>query len=635
MLVQALQGLNFPAAGELDPQSLDWLFDIDAVRPMLEWMCQNVNQSNLLSEKAIEKYNYLCQSGETILKGRQLEEALSNLEFVGDDSVTEEDLKSEIEHITASLQHYKKQKSQLSQRRNLLQQHHTSLSHRLSKLGMVETKVKNDYKAALSQVHTDNTQMNESLDQLTTSVRELSRLYKTEPQDNCATSKVTQSVLPCTIIQSAVPSQSVSSSKFLSQVPIQLYYSAEDAFTTQLTAYTKKQFFQGIAEMASCGEDSRFEILEVSDPDSLLVRGENQDVNIRDCKELARLQALYIQGETERVKSLAELRKFKSQQHYVQGLLDSLKSGTFCTDKLQNKERLRKLQLSLQAVHQDFQTLGEHEVPKLIQESKEAKVLQVLTGDYNLKLARQDYFTSNQEKVINELIKQRSRNEFVTMSLEVELRQHRELHHILTSLYTQLYDQYVQYQGRLSVMSDSSLTSSRHKRETIDSRDKSAARLYYMLDEGDSSEKQLFLTFSSLIENAQHLSQNYASLISSLESKQSSNMDSIHALEENLHICEGLIYAGSSTTAGQPVLTPRPIQDSIIQLTDMLKQLEQGILDTVKDIDNKKKLLKNDLFLARERKLFTYFFTNPEKLKQMMDEISERLSAEKNMDKTE
>lgn len=35
------------------------------------------------------------------------------------------------------------------------------------------------------------------------------------------------------------------------------------------------------------------------------------------------------------------------------------------------------------------------------------------------------------------------------MALEVELRKHRELHHILMSLYTQLHNQFVQYQGRL------------------------------------------------------------------------------------------------------------------------------------------------------------------------------------------
>lgn len=43
--------------------------------------------------------------------------------------------------------------------------------------------------------------------------------------------------------------------------------------------------------------------------------------------------------------------------------------------------------------------MSEQEVPKIFQECKDAKVQQVLTGDYNLKLGRQDYFTSNQDKV--------------------------------------------------------------------------------------------------------------------------------------------------------------------------------------------------------------------------------------------
>jgi len=31
---------------------------------------------------------------------------------------------------------------------------------------------------------------------------------------------------------------------FLSQTPIQQYYTAEEGYTTQLTAFTRKQFFQ-------------------------------------------------------------------------------------------------------------------------------------------------------------------------------------------------------------------------------------------------------------------------------------------------------------------------------------------------------------------------------------------------------
>lgn len=53
----------------------------------------------------------------------------------------------------------------------------------------------------------------------------------------------------------------------------------------------------------------------------------------------------------------------------------------------------------MQSIQRDFQSLGDREVPQLIQECREAEVLRVLTGDYNLKLARQDYFTSNQDKV--------------------------------------------------------------------------------------------------------------------------------------------------------------------------------------------------------------------------------------------
>ena len=60
-------------------------------------------------------------------------------------------------------------------------------------------------------------------------------------------------------------------------------------------------------------------------------------------------------------------------------------------------------------------------------------------------------------------------------------------------------------------------------------------------------------------------------------------------------MCEELIYEGSSTTSGAPQFTPRQIQDTMIQLRDMTKKLEQGILDVVKDIENKKKVSLKDI----------------------------------------
>ena len=51
-------------------------------------------------------------------------------------------------------------------------------------------------------------------------------------------------------------------------------------------------YVQGIAEMTGQNEGSKYEFLEVSNPDSLLIKGEDEKVILDDCKELARIQSL-------------------------------------------------------------------------------------------------------------------------------------------------------------------------------------------------------------------------------------------------------------------------------------------------------------------------------------------------------
>ena len=45
-------------------------------------------------------------------------------------------------------------------------------------------------------------------------------------------------------------------------------------------------------------------------------------------------------------------------------------------------------------------------------------------------------------------------------------------------------------------------------------------------------------------------------------------------------------------TGGQPSLSPQPIVDTLTQLDEMLKKLEQAVMDVIKDIDHKKKVTK-------------------------------------------
>ena len=67
----------------------------------------------------------------------------------------------------------------------------------------------------------------------------------------------------------------VEKATFVSQLSLDEYHKAEEIFTNELTKYTKKQFFEGIAELANGSEKSRYTFLEISDPATLLIKGEN------------------------------------------------------------------------------------------------------------------------------------------------------------------------------------------------------------------------------------------------------------------------------------------------------------------------------------------------------------------------
>ena len=57
------------------------------------------------------------------------------------------------------------------------------------------------------------------------------------------------------------------------------------------------------------------------------------------------------------------------------------------------------MQTVLSILRRDLAALGEEEIPGLIEDSTTLQVTWILRGNYDLKIARQDYFMSNQEQV--------------------------------------------------------------------------------------------------------------------------------------------------------------------------------------------------------------------------------------------
>ncbi|RWV95604.1 hypothetical protein BHE74_00034087 [Ensete ventricosum] len=58
-LCAVLGQLGFDAQDALDPDSFEWPFQYEEVRPLLDWICSSLRPSNVLSPSELSQYNLL------------------------------------------------------------------------------------------------------------------------------------------------------------------------------------------------------------------------------------------------------------------------------------------------------------------------------------------------------------------------------------------------------------------------------------------------------------------------------------------------------------------------------------------------------------------------------------------------
>lgn len=609
--LDTLKRISYPNVDELDSQSVAWMFDNDAIAPFLEWFCDEIQPANVLDPKHLHRFHELEMSEEGILDGPQLDQALHNLASVELDEQSEDKLRENVRDLKDELKLAEQKKNRLVQQRNRLSLQQMSLNNKLSRVDSVLDTSKREYKIALEQTQTDNTMVNQQLDELTCAVTTLVQLYR---------QGVHNPTEPCGDTKNPV---------FLSQLDLRSLEAVEQKYTQALTAFTKKQFFEGIAEVAGHHSGSRYGFLEINDPDSLLVAGEREDIILDECRELRRLQQFFPKSEILRVNALVEERSSSAACEFIENRLHSWKEKPYPKDVNSLLLRVKEAEAVCRVVERDVSLLKEKEIPRLILDSTSLQVNQILRGDYDLKIARQDYFISNQDQLISYLLTQKSRSEFLTLAYEIELQGHRDIYRLLTAVSFSLQKQHRAFEQRMKMLQDPAAVGNRQERETIDSRDKFLSRLYTLLnDEESDGHAPIFLTYAKLAENAGKLEQQVSGLRAQTASNRYRQQDMLTALVKELRECEVAVYAGSSTSSGQPVLSPAPVVDAISQLSTMLLKLEQVSADIIKVANQRKKAIKSDPVLATERELFTYFFTDPDRLRRTVGEVEKRVQAQ-------
>lgn len=77
------------------------------------------------------------------------------------------------------------------------------------------------------------------------------------------------------------------------------------------------------------------------------------------------------------------------------------------------------------------------QIPGMLQEMSELQSTSVLEGSYDLRLARQDYHLSKQDRMLHHLLSQKSRHEFLVKCFEAEEGRVRFTHNLLEAIQTE------------------------------------------------------------------------------------------------------------------------------------------------------------------------------------------------------
>ncbi|XP_029448221.1 HAUS augmin-like complex subunit 3 isoform X2 [Rhinatrema bivittatum] len=444
--VETLRKLSYDKATKLNGEDFDWLFDtVD--KSFLEWFCGNVSEQHVLPEEKLTAFNALKESGKFILDEKALDEVLKTCKLSeSKNHCTDEVAFMKLEEELQTLQKVKRQKIQ---QRNKLQIMAASSSHMSLELREETEEVANVLKDTHETLNSVNIKINCELQALIEGVKMLISFFTLFEE------------------QGTVPQAA-----FLSQLVLEKYLSQEEQRTSALTLYTKKQFFEGITELVESSNEENFQIVDINGPS---IYDESSDVRQERRHEMARLQLSYICAKNQLIQLKSKNESVKSGLQWAEHNLNSLQNKAVGKEE-HLETRISSLKNELLLLKSQVDQINKETLPASVKENAQLLNMPIVKGDFDLQIARQDYYTSRQDLVCGQLINQKASFELLQLAYEIELRKHREIHRQLENLVQELNHSSKQLDKRLDILVDPVIQCPK-QRNTVDSKDTSARRI--------------------------------------------------------------------------------------------------------------------------------------------------------------
>ncbi|XP_032636973.1 HAUS augmin-like complex subunit 3 [Chelonoidis abingdonii] len=591
--VETLKKVGYPKAAELNGEDFDWLFETVEDKSFLEWFCGNVNEQHVLTEKELQAFDALLKSGKPILEEAALDEVLKTCKTFDSKSSSMDE--GELQRLEEEFQALQKIKNLKIHRRNKLQMMSSTNSHMSLKLNDEAEEAAKILKEGQGIFTAINTKINNELHSLTEGVKKLTFFFTFSDSE--------QGLGPHPV--------------FLSQLVLDKYLCQEEKSTAALTSYTKKQFFQGISELVESSNEENFQLVDISKP---LICDENNEV-CKERLEMARLQMAYICAQHQLIQRKAKDLSISSAVQWAENNLQSLQNKTFGKEHLE--ARISRLNSEISKIKKQLTQINNEILPSLVKENAQLLNMPVVKGDFDLQIARQDYYTSRQDQVCNQLLKQKASFELLQLAYEIELRKHRDIHRQLENIIQDLKQSSKALEQRLEMMSDPLISEHAVTRNTIDSRDVASHRLYQLL-EGENQKQQLFRTHEGIEQVAQKLKQDITSVQDQLAVSSQEQFLFLSKLDSDLDaLCDSLYCGGNKI-----LLSNQDLTEQLYQLEVNLNKLNQLIMDLLADVKAKRKVLETNTLHQMERKLYVYFFKDEDYLKDIVEKLEHQSQAQ-------
>ncbi|XP_068611784.1 HAUS augmin-like complex subunit 3 [Brachionichthys hirsutus] len=634
--VEALGRLGYPGAPSLKASEFDWLFDCAPENlHFLRFVCRTLNQSNVLATEEARAFQELRKSGKPLLDEAALAEVLktigssegppsSSSAFAAEGDATTEDLEAEFEAL--------RKEKELKQRRfDRLQAAANSRADVDLKLSAVRESAACELKETTAVIVAENANTNGLLQNLTDTVSKLASRLQVQPG---ATQK------------GKGPPESPTF--LVSQSPLGPYLHQEAANAKTLAAFTRKHFFQGIADIVESSRSGRVRVLDLGSCEDDEQEADERGVGggeerAVDCRrtEMARLQWAHIVARH-------QLTEAEAEEEGVKAGLEWLSEKAAHTKSISTSSSLRVREVvsrnESKVVEAELEALRRGPVPAALRESAMLLNVPVVKGDLALQLARQDYYTSRQNQVRDYLLRQKASFDLLRLVLETEMRRWKTCRKQLEEVNGRLVEEGEAATLRVEALAHPELAvTPRTNSSIIGSRDAAFSRLLQILDHDlDRGRSEPFRTYEALDRAARNLAGNLKAARDAVAAAALEQCRTARRLSGDCEALHRAMHTEFQQLVLGPQVCPMAITDQELlcpnaqELTSKLKaaegqlqSLQQVMQEIMGDVKAKRSQLERGALLRRERELYIYFHLDARLLQKVVEDLESKMAAKR------